>query len=112
MTGSSTPQRPGGSLPIALPEGWLAGARQLPSPNQDERPDPQDISLLVIHNISLPPDRFGGPWIDALFTNSLDPAAHPYFEGIKHLRVSSHLWSSSRRCARVRRGPCLPPIPA
>ena len=91
MTGSSTPQRPNGSAPIALPQGWLQGARQLPSPNHDERPDPQDISLLVIHNISLPPDRFGGPWIDALFTNSLDPKAHPYFEGIKHLRVSSHL---------------------
>ena len=91
MTGSSTPQRPEGSAAIALPDGRLRGARQLPSPNNDERPDPADISLLVIHNISLPPDRFGGPWIDALFTNSLDPKAHPYFETIHQLRVSAHL---------------------
>lgn len=76
---------------IAPAEGVLTGARQLPSPNQDERADPDDISLLVVHNISLPPDRFGGPWIDALFTNTLDPAVHPYFETIKDLRVSAHL---------------------
>nr|WP_240433523.1 1,6-anhydro-N-acetylmuramyl-L-alanine amidase AmpD [Solimonas sp. K1W22B-7] len=91
MPGSSTPQRQDGSAAIVLPQGLLRGARQLPSPNQDERPDPQDVSLLVIHNISLPPDRFGGPWIDALFSNTLDPSAHPYFETIKNLRVSAHL---------------------
>ncbi len=91
MTGSSTPQRAAGSAAILLPDGLLRGARQRPSPNQDPRPDPDDVSLLVIHNISLPPDRFGGPWIDALFTNSLDPKAHPYFETIHTLRVSSHL---------------------
>jgi AmpD protein len=71
--------------------GWLAGVRAVPSPNCDERPDPQDISLLVIHNISLPPDRFGGPWIERLFTNRLDPDAHPYFAGLRELRVSAHL---------------------
>ncbi|MEW6169850.1 MAG: 1,6-anhydro-N-acetylmuramyl-L-alanine amidase AmpD [Pseudomonadota bacterium] len=71
--------------------GWLAGARRVASPNRDARPDPEDISLLVIHGISLPPGRFGGPWIDALFTNTLDPAAHPYFAGIAALRVSAHL---------------------
>jgi AmpD protein len=90
VTGSSTPQRAGGSPAISA-QGWLAAARPLPSPNQDERTDPADISLLVIHNISLPPDRFGGPWIDALFTNRLDPKAHPYFETIHQLRVSAHL---------------------
>lgn len=72
-------------------QGWLAGVRRVASPNCDERPDPQDISLLVIHGISLPPGRFGGHWIDALFTNTLDPHAHPYFETIAALRVSAHL---------------------
>lgn len=72
-------------------QGRLSGARQLPSPNCDARPDPADISLLVIHAISLPPDRFGGAWIDDLFTNRLDPAAHPYFATIHTLRVSAHL---------------------
>ncbi|MBW4953645.1 1,6-anhydro-N-acetylmuramyl-L-alanine amidase AmpD, partial [Klebsiella pneumoniae] len=47
-------------------------------------------SLLVVHNISLPPGEFGGPWIDALFTGTLDPAAHPYFADIAHLRVAAH----------------------
>lgn len=68
----------------------LDGARFLPSPNHDERPDPADISLLVIHAISLPPDHFGGPWIDDLFLNRLDPQAHPYFAAIHTRRVSAH----------------------
>ncbi|MDN5871151.1 MAG: 1,6-anhydro-N-acetylmuramyl-L-alanine amidase AmpD [Nitrococcus sp.] len=49
------------------------------------------VDLVVIHGISLPPGRFGGPWIDALFTNTLDAGAHPYFEQLQGLRVSSHL---------------------
>jgi AmpD protein len=69
----------------------LAGARQLPSPNHDGRPDPGDISLLVIHAISLPPDQFGGPWISDLFLNRLDPDAHPYFATIHTRKVSAHL---------------------
>jgi AmpD protein len=69
----------------------LLGARQLPSPNCDERPRDCDISLIVIHSISLPPGEYGGPWIDQLFTNRLDPAAHPYFEELTDLCVSSHL---------------------
>jgi len=69
----------------------LDGARQVPSPNCDARPDGDDISLIVIHGISLPPGEYGGPWIDALFTNQLDPAAHPYFADMSDLRVSSHL---------------------
>lgn len=81
-----------GSVGLAVDlQGRLSGARQLPSPNCDARPDPADISLLVIHAISLPPDRFGGAWIDDLFTNRLDPAAHPYFATIHTLRVSAHL---------------------
>jgi N-acetyl-anhydromuramoyl-L-alanine amidase len=69
----------------------LAGARFVASPNCDARPDPADVSLLVVHAISLPPGQFGGRGIDALFTNALDPAAHPYFARIHQLRVSSHL---------------------
>jgi N-acetyl-anhydromuramoyl-L-alanine amidase len=72
-------------------EGWLARARHVPSPNRDARPDPADISLLVIHGISLPPGRFGGDAIERLFTNTLDPQAHPYFAQIAALRVSAHL---------------------
>lgn len=68
----------------------LSGAVFLPSPNHDERPDPADISLLVIHAISLPPDIFGGHYIDDLFLNRLDPAAHPYFATIQGRRVSAH----------------------
>lgn len=68
----------------------LAGARWLASPNHDARPDGSTIDLLVVHAISLPPDEFGGPWIDALFTNTLDPAAHPYFATIAGLTVSAH----------------------
>jgi len=69
----------------------LAGARQVPSPNCDARPDSNDISLIVIHGISLPPGEYGGSWIDALFTNRLDPEAHPYFTDMTALRVSSHV---------------------
>lgn len=70
---------------------WLDGIDRHPSPNADERPPGTAIDLLVIHNISLPPGRFGGTWIDDLFLNRLDPGAHPYFEPIADLRVSSHL---------------------
>lgn len=76
--------------------GWLARTRRVPSPNCDARPDPADINLLVIHNISLPPGRFGGPYIEQLFTNRLDPAAHPYFAQIKDLKVSAHLFINRR----------------
>lgn len=71
--------------------GIIRPARQQPSPNCDARPPGVQPDLIVIHGISLPPGEFGGPWIDALFTNTLDPAAHPYFQAIHPLRVSSHL---------------------
>ena len=74
-----------------LEPGWLPQARRVPSPNWDERPQGLAIDLLVIHGVSLPPGEFGGPWIDALFQNRLDPGAHPYFGPIATLRVSSHL---------------------
>jgi AmpD protein len=71
-------------------DGWCAGARHLPSPNFDLRQAGTPIDLLVIHNISLPPGQFGGPYIAALFTNTLDHDAHPYFEQLRPLRVSAH----------------------
>ncbi|MCB1824884.1 MAG: 1,6-anhydro-N-acetylmuramyl-L-alanine amidase AmpD [Candidatus Competibacteraceae bacterium] len=71
--------------------GLLDVARQAPSPNRDDRPAGSVIDLIVIHGISLPPGEFGGPWIDALFANTLDPGAHPYFRTLAGLRVSTHL---------------------
>lgn len=71
--------------------GLLDAARQCPSPNRDARPDPEDIALIVVHGISLPPAEFGGDAIDCLFTNTLDPEAHPCFAEVAHLRVSAHL---------------------
>jgi len=71
--------------------GLLDAARQCPSPNCDARPEGAAVDLLVVHGISLPPGEFGGPWIDALFTNTLDPAAHPFFAGLAGLEVSAHL---------------------
>ncbi|MDO9047980.1 MAG: 1,6-anhydro-N-acetylmuramyl-L-alanine amidase AmpD [Methylobacter sp.] len=70
---------------------WLTGITRTPSPNFDERPDPADISLLVIHCISLPPGEFDNHYIDRLFCNQLDPAEHPYFKEIYQLTVSAHL---------------------
>jgi AmpD protein len=78
----------GGWIPDAA--GIVPAARQIPSPNFDERPNGSHIELIVIHNISLPPGQFGGPGILELFTNRLDPATHPYYREIEGLRVSSH----------------------
>ena len=71
--------------------GLLAGARVVDSPNCDARPGKLEPELIVVHGISLPPGRYGGPWIDALFTNLLPAGEDPYFETIQHLRVSSHV---------------------
>jgi AmpD protein len=68
----------------------IISALQLRSPNCDERPQGEKISLIVIHSISLPPGEFGGPWIDDLFLGTLDSEAHPYFKEIAGLEVSSH----------------------
>ena len=76
---------------MKIEQGWLSVSTQLISPNTDHRPDQADISLLVVHNISLPPGQFGGPHIGELFCNCLDPDQHPYFAEIAHLKVSSHL---------------------
>ena len=72
--------------------GWLDEARQLPSPNCDARPGDEAPSLIVIHNISLPPGEFGGTAVEELFTNRLDWDAHPYYQGIRGLQVSAHFF--------------------
>jgi len=72
--------------------GWLSSARQLPSPNCDERPDGMAIELIVIHNISLPPGVFDGDAVIDLFTNRLDWEAHPYYQGIRGIKVSAHFF--------------------
>ncbi len=79
--------------------GLLSTARQCPSPNHDERPAGCRPELIVIHNISLPPNEFGGDAIDRLFTNTLEVTEHPFFSEIIHLRVASHLLI--RRCGEV-----------
>jgi AmpD protein len=71
--------------------GLLDCALYVASPNCDERPADVCVDLLVIHNISLPPGEYGGPHIDALFTNKLDPHGHPYFLTIADKRVSAHV---------------------
>ncbi len=78
-------------MDINTTTGLLKDADYIPSPNCDNRPAEQKAKLLIIHNISLPPNEFGGPYITQLFTNTLDPEAHPFFKEISHLRVSSHL---------------------
>ncbi|MBT7952162.1 MAG: 1,6-anhydro-N-acetylmuramyl-L-alanine amidase AmpD [Gammaproteobacteria bacterium] len=80
-------------MPITLDtkKQWLEDVRQVPSPNCDDRPDGCEIDLVVMHGISLPPNEYGGEYIDQLFTNTLDPQEHPYFAEIVALRVSSHL---------------------
>jgi len=71
-------------------EGWFDAARCVPSPNQGPRPEGTEISLALIHSISLPPGEYGGDAIERLFTNRLDWAAHPYYERIRGLEVSAH----------------------
>jgi AmpD protein len=68
----------------------LSSAKQSPSANQNNRPT-DIISLVVIHNISLPPNDFENDYIEQFFTNQLDFDAHPYFKTIKDIQVSAHL---------------------
>jgi N-acetyl-anhydromuramoyl-L-alanine amidase len=75
-----------GDLPVLLPD-----VAYHPSENRDQRPVDTAIDLLVIHSICLPPGEYGGPWIDDLFLNRLNPNAHAYFATLRDLRVSSHL---------------------
>jgi AmpD protein len=79
------------SLTLDSNKQWLPDVRQVLSPNCDARPEGCDVDLIIIHGISLPPGEYGGPYIDQLFTNTLNPEEHPYFAEIIDLRVSSHL---------------------
>ena len=75
---------------------WLQGVRRRLSPNANARPDPGDISLVVVHGISLPPGKFGTGLVEALFTNTLDTTRHPALADLEGVRVSSHLLISRR----------------
>ena len=70
---------------------WLVGAARLLSPNVDDRTDPADIALVVLHGISLPPGEFGTGLVEALFTNTLDVSSHPTLGDLAGVTVSSHL---------------------
>jgi len=70
--------------------GHLAGGRFVASPNCDARPSDTEVTLIVIHNISLPPGEFGGDGVLRLFTNTLDYSAHPFYETLRGARVSAH----------------------
>lgn len=76
-------------------DGWLEpGPRVLraPSPNFDTRPADSSPTLLVIHNISLPPGEFGGPEVVDFFQNQLDYSSHPWLERLRDMRVSAHFF--------------------
>ena len=76
---------------IVTADGWLEGARRSPSPNQDARPDRGDVSLIVLHGISLPPGEFGTGAVEALFANRLDTAADARLASLAGVRVSAHV---------------------
>lgn len=74
-------------------QGWLtphSRVQRKPSPNHNKRPKGVDPTLLVLHNISLPPGQYGGPEIIDFFQNCLDTDSHPWFEHIKGVKVSAH----------------------
>ena len=73
-------------------QGWYRYARALASPNFGLRPVSALIDLIVIHSISLPPGEFGNQQVQRLFTNQLDWDAHPYFQSLRGLQVSSHFF--------------------
>ncbi len=77
-------------LNVKIENHKVLGAKWCPSTNYNERPS-VDVSMLVIHNISLPPNQFGGSYIEDFFCNQLDCNGHPYFQEIKDLQVSAHL---------------------
>lgn len=71
-------------------DGWLAEAKKVPSPNFNQRPLNATVNLLVIHNISLPPEQFDNSYIEQFFQNQLPTGDHPYFETLIGVEVSSH----------------------
>src|ERR1700753_2077196 len=78
-------------LKIEPATGLLTGIRQVLSPFYDARPTGVLPELIVVHGISMPPGKFGGPWIDRLFTGNLPPDVHPAFNDVAKLRVSAHV---------------------
>jgi N-acetyl-anhydromuramoyl-L-alanine amidase len=78
--------------PAAWEDGWWRGARRCESPNHGPRPEGADVALALIHSISLPPGEYGGDGVERLFTNRLDWDAHPYYQRIRGLQVSSHFF--------------------
>ena len=71
--------------------GWIEGVRRVVSPNCDERPPGTELSLIVVHGISLPPGEFGNGWIDRFFCNELVATAHPFFATVVGVAVSAHV---------------------
>jgi AmpD protein len=82
---------PATALKVETGTGLLIGVRQVLSPHCDARPPGILPELIIVHGISLPPNEFGGPWIDRLFTGTLPSDAHPYFRQIEGLRASAHV---------------------
>ena len=78
------------ATPTRWHNGWYQPAQHIASPNFGPRPAGVPIDLVVLHSISLPPGQYGGPEIQALFTNTLDWDAHPYFQQIRGAEVSAH----------------------
>jgi AmpD protein len=76
---------------LVITEGWANLARQAPSPNFSDRPANCPIDTLIIHNISLPPGKFGTGYIDQLFCNTLDCSEHEYFAQLEEVKVSAHM---------------------
>ena len=77
-------------MQAVITHGWLQGVTHRPSPFYDARPAGEPISLLVIHNISLPPGEFGGSYIEDFFQGNLSPDLHPFFQVIAKMQVSAH----------------------
>lgn len=76
----------------AWSDGWWHGAHAIPSPNCGPRPAGTQVTLVVLHSISLPPGRYGGDAVERLFTNRLDCDAHPYYAALRGLEVSAHFF--------------------
>lgn len=72
--------------------GFVQTATKIASPNYDQRPENTIVDLIVIHNISLPPNIYGGSGVVQLFTNTLNPNEHPYYAEIYTRKVSSHFF--------------------
>ncbi len=83
-------------MKFVIKNGWMQGVRRLPTSRFNARPQGAVVSLIVIHYISLPPNCFGGNYVDELFTGTLKESAHPSFKGLSALECSSHLFINRR----------------